>query len=106
MPLHPLQDLIVRTASALPETHTIALAGGGAMTAHGFVDRATQDVDLFTELDDAQRSRPTHHRGCATATRPAAPPAAKSTRECLIFGSDSEEVVGPACPVWVTGASL
>ncbi|MHA6620806.1 nucleotidyl transferase AbiEii/AbiGii toxin family protein [Pseudonocardia sp. DLS-67] len=54
MPLHPLQDLIVRTASALPEAHTVALAGGGAMIAHGFVDRATQDVDLFTEIDDAE----------------------------------------------------
>jgi hypothetical protein len=54
VPLHPLQDLIVRTASALPEAHTIALAGGGAMIVHGFVDRATQDVDLFTEIDDAE----------------------------------------------------
>lgn len=54
MPLDPLQDLIVRTASALPEAHTIALAGGGAMISHGFVDRATQDVDLFTEIDDAE----------------------------------------------------
>jgi hypothetical protein len=54
MPLHPLQDLIVRTASALPEAHTLALAGGGAMIAHGFIDRATQDVDLFTEIDDAE----------------------------------------------------
>jgi hypothetical protein len=52
VPLDPLQDLIVRTASNLPEAHTIALAGGGAMIAHGFVDRATQDVDLFTEIDD------------------------------------------------------
>lgn len=54
MPLEPLQDLIVRTASTLPEAHTIALAGGGAMIAHGFVDRATQDVDLFTEIDDVE----------------------------------------------------
>ncbi len=54
MSLDPLQDLIVRIASALPEAHTIALAGGGAMIAHGFVDRATQDVDLFTEIDDAE----------------------------------------------------
>jgi hypothetical protein len=54
VPLDPLQDLIVRIASALPEAHTIALAGGGAMIAHGFVDRATQDVDLFTEIDDAE----------------------------------------------------
>ncbi len=49
-----LQDLIVRTASTLPEAHTVALAGGGAMIARGFVDRATQDVDLFTEIDDAE----------------------------------------------------
>jgi hypothetical protein len=54
VPLDPLQDLIVRTASALSEAHTIALAGGGAMIAHGFVDRATQDVDLFTEIDDVE----------------------------------------------------
>jgi nucleotidyltransferase AbiEii toxin of type IV toxin-antitoxin system len=54
VPLDPLQDLIVRTASTLPEAHTIALAGGGAMIAHGFVDRATQDVDLFTEIDDTE----------------------------------------------------
>ncbi|MDT7708819.1 MAG: hypothetical protein QOG20_4426 [Pseudonocardiales bacterium] len=54
MPLDPLQGLIVRTASTLPEAHTIALAGGGAMIAHGFVDRATQDVDLFTEIDDTE----------------------------------------------------
>lgn len=59
MPLDPLQDLIVRTASTLPEAHTIALAGGGAMVAHGFVDRATQDVDLFTEIDDNEALRVT-----------------------------------------------
>lgn len=59
MPLDPLQDLIVRTASGLAEAHTIALAGGGAMIAHGFVDRATQDVDLFTEIDDAEARRVT-----------------------------------------------
>ena len=29
------------------------------MIAHGFVDRATQDVDLFTEVDDAEVRRVT-----------------------------------------------
>ena len=52
MPLDPLQDLITRTALALPEARTLALAGGGAMIAHGFVSRLTHDVDLFTEVDD------------------------------------------------------
>ena len=52
MPLDPLQDLIARTALALPEARTLALAGGGAMIAHGFVSRLTHDVDLFTEVDD------------------------------------------------------
>src|SRR5215475_3572144 len=52
MLLDPLQDRIARTALALPEARTLALAGGGAMIAHGFVNRATKDVDLFTEVDD------------------------------------------------------
>jgi hypothetical protein len=52
VPLDPLQDLIARTALALPEARTLALAGGGAMIAHGFVSRLTHDVDLFTEVDD------------------------------------------------------
>lgn len=29
------------------------------MIAHGFVDRTTQDVDLFTEIDDAEARRVT-----------------------------------------------
>lgn len=41
----------MRIALALPEARTLALAGGGAMLAYGLVDRATKDVDLFTEID-------------------------------------------------------
>ena len=52
MPLDPLQDRIARTALALPQARTLALAGGGAMIVHGFVTRPTKDVDLFTEIDD------------------------------------------------------
>ena len=54
MPLSPLQDLVTRTALHLPEARTLALAGGGAMIVHGFVSRLTQDVDLFTEVDDRE----------------------------------------------------
>lgn len=57
MPLDPLQDLIVRVAAELPEARTVALAGGGAMIVHGFVDRATHDIDLFTEIDDNEAVR-------------------------------------------------
>jgi hypothetical protein len=52
MPLDPLQERIARTALALPQARTLALAGGGAMIVHGFVDRPTKDIDLFTEVDD------------------------------------------------------
>jgi hypothetical protein len=41
VPLDPLQDRIARVALALPEARTLALAGGGAMIAHGFVTRQT-----------------------------------------------------------------
>ena len=51
MPLDPLQERIARTALALPQARTLALAGGGAMIVHGFVTRPTKDVDLFTEVD-------------------------------------------------------
>jgi hypothetical protein len=57
MPLDPLQERIARTALALPEARTLALAGGGAMIAHGFVTRETKDIDLFTEIDDAEAVR-------------------------------------------------
>lgn len=51
MALDRLQERIARIALALPEARTLALAGGGAMIVHGFVDRATRDIDLFTEID-------------------------------------------------------
>ncbi|GAA5169029.1 hypothetical protein GCM10023321_63990 [Pseudonocardia eucalypti] len=54
MPLDPLQERIARTALALPQARTLALAGGGAMIVHGFVTRATRDIDLFTEVDDTE----------------------------------------------------
>ena len=54
MPLDPLQDRRARTALALPEASTLALAGGGAMIAHRFVTRATKDIDLFTEISDEE----------------------------------------------------
>jgi len=49
MALDPLQVHVARIALALPEARTLALAGGGAMIVHGFADRATKDIDLFTK---------------------------------------------------------
>lgn len=57
MALDPLQECIARTALSLPEAHTLALAGGAAMIVHGFVTRVTKDIDLFTEVDDAEAIR-------------------------------------------------
>lgn len=54
MALDPLQKLIAETALALPEARTLALAGGGAMIAHGYTDRSTRDIDLFTEIDESE----------------------------------------------------
>ena len=51
MPLDPLQERIIRTALALPQARTLALAGGCAVIVQGLVDRSTRDVDLFTERD-------------------------------------------------------
>lgn len=48
MPLQPLQADVARIALHLAETGQVALAGGGAMLAHEFVDRPTRDLDLFT----------------------------------------------------------
>ncbi|MDN5915102.1 MAG: hypothetical protein L0I76_08360 [Pseudonocardia sp.] len=44
MALDPVQELIAETALALPEARTLALAGGAAMIAHGYTDRATRDM--------------------------------------------------------------
>jgi hypothetical protein len=54
MALDSLQEQIIRTALGRSDARTLALAGGGAMIAHGLVDRATRDVDLFTEIDPAE----------------------------------------------------
>ena len=43
----PLQQLVWRVATTLPEARTIALAGSGGLIARGIVDRQSRDVDLF-----------------------------------------------------------
>lgn len=48
MSLDPLAERVARIALGLPQAQRLALAGGGAMLAHGIVDRPTRDIDLFT----------------------------------------------------------
>ena len=48
MPLDALQEEVASLALHLAEAAHVALAGGGAMLAHEFVDRPTMDLDLFT----------------------------------------------------------
>lgn len=48
MPLTPLQRRVAELALGLPEAASFCLVGGGAMLAHGLVDRPTDDLDLFT----------------------------------------------------------
>lgn len=51
MSLEPAHEWIARVALGLPEAAHLALAGGGAMLAHGLVERPTRDVDLFTPVE-------------------------------------------------------
>ena len=50
------QSEVARTFFALPEAESFLLAGGLALAAHGFLDRATEDLDAFTARTDAVRS--------------------------------------------------
>jgi Nucleotidyl transferase AbiEii toxin, Type IV TA system len=45
------QAEVARIALAVAGPHGFALAGGGALVAHGIVSRATEDIDLFTNID-------------------------------------------------------
>lgn len=46
--LDAFQDEVARTALAAAAEYGFALAGAGALLAHGLVQRPTQDVDLFS----------------------------------------------------------
>ena len=46
--LDPLQQRVAEIALELARHGQVALAGGSAMIAHGFVNRMSEDIDLFT----------------------------------------------------------
>lgn len=57
--LSPLQERLRRLVSQLPDTDTVALAGGAALIVRGIVDRATRDLDFFaTSPEEVDRLLP------------------------------------------------
>jgi hypothetical protein len=47
----PFQAEVAQIALRVSSVHGFALGGGQALVAHGIVDRPTEDVDLFTDID-------------------------------------------------------
>ena len=58
------QAEVAWTALAAISGQGFALAGAGALIAHGLVDRPTQDLDLFSPLPRPARSPPSCSRLC------------------------------------------
>ena len=55
---------VAHVALSVADKHGFALGGGLAWVTHGLVDRPTQDVDLFADVDGAA--------GAAAESRPGA----------------------------------
>src|ERR1035441_7084428 len=51
MPINELQRQVATVALRAAARHGFALAGGNALIAHGIIDRATDDVDLFSDQE-------------------------------------------------------
>lgn len=49
MPVSQLHTEVAAIALRAASRHGFALGGGNALIAHGLIDRATEDVDLFTD---------------------------------------------------------
>ncbi|MFE5326259.1 nucleotidyl transferase AbiEii/AbiGii toxin family protein [Embleya sp. NPDC056575] len=50
--MDPLQARLARVGLAAAATYGFVLAGGYAVQAHGFLERVSDDVDLFTDVTD------------------------------------------------------
>jgi hypothetical protein len=53
--MNPLHELAARVGLQATGPFGFALAGGYAVQAHGFLERASEDVDLFTVMADQAR---------------------------------------------------
>ncbi len=82
MPVTGLHREVVAVALRAAARYGFALGGGNALIAHGVIDRATEDVDLFTDRD----------RGVAAA----ADAVAAALREAGYTAERQDETVGLA----------
>ncbi|TDO45079.1 nucleotidyltransferase AbiEii toxin of type IV toxin-antitoxin system [Kribbella sp. VKM Ac-2527] len=53
--MNPLQTRMATVGLRILADDRFVLAGGYALRAHGFGDRDSDDIDLFTDLLDAER---------------------------------------------------
>ncbi|MFI1381832.1 nucleotidyl transferase AbiEii/AbiGii toxin family protein [Embleya sp. NPDC020886] len=51
--MDPLHARLARVGLAVAASYGFVLAGGYAVQAHGFLDRISDDVDLFTDITDS-----------------------------------------------------
>jgi hypothetical protein len=56
MTVEELQVEVARIALGVAQAHGFALGGGHALNLYGIVHRATEDVDLFTDVDGGVRA--------------------------------------------------
>ncbi|MEV0456754.1 nucleotidyl transferase AbiEii/AbiGii toxin family protein [Catellatospora methionotrophica] len=56
MTVEELQVDVARIALGVAQAHGFALGGGHALNLYGIVHRATEDVDLFTDVDGGVRA--------------------------------------------------
>lgn len=56
MTVEELQAEVARIALGVAQAHGFALGGGHALNLYGIVHRATEDVDLFTDVDGGVRA--------------------------------------------------
>lgn len=66
--MDPFHERLARLALGVAARHGFCLAGGYAVQAHGFVERESKDVDLFTTMADVA-DFPTAQADVATALR-------------------------------------
>lgn len=107
MPLDSLQERIIRAALALPESRTLALAGGCAVITQGLVDRITHDVDLFTEVDADEATRVCAAlRATLARDRLRIEPALRPPHENRFVAVDPASGTGTAVEVFPDGGRL
>jgi hypothetical protein len=85
----PFQVRVARVALSAAHRHGFALGGGHAFVAHGLVDRPTEDVDLFTDVEGGVRESVAPVADALTAEGlSVAPPEEASALAEVFYGMD------------------